>query len=192
MRTLQRHIASWRARHGPNREVMFPQLHEPGEAAQSDFTYMNSLGVTLGGVAFPHLVYHLFRALVSRSGHNYFGKSADSFGNSAQSFQQKIQSFQQTAQQRCKSTWITSRQSRSPSSPWTSVIANVDICSRTNCAFGQSSETRFIRSLDRRSGISSALRQDCPGTGVSRARGDFARRPSRRCASDDPARCIPK
>ena len=40
-------------------EVMFPQVHEPGEAAQSDFTYMNSLGVTLGGVPFPHLVYHL-------------------------------------------------------------------------------------------------------------------------------------
>ena len=59
MRTLQRHIAAWRAQYGPNREVMFPQVHEPGEAAQSDFTYMNSLGVTLGGVPFPHLVYHL-------------------------------------------------------------------------------------------------------------------------------------
>jgi transcriptional regulator with XRE-family HTH domain len=59
LRTLQRHIASWRAQYGPNREVMFPQVHEPGEAAQSDFTYMNNLGVTLGGVAFPHLVYHL-------------------------------------------------------------------------------------------------------------------------------------
>jgi len=59
LRTLQRHIASWRAQYGPNREVMFAQVHEPGEAAQSDFTYMNSLGVTLGGVSFPHLVYHL-------------------------------------------------------------------------------------------------------------------------------------
>src|SRR3984893_3374292 len=59
MRTLQRHIAAWRAQYGPNREVMFPQVHEPGEAAQSDFTYMNSLGVTLGGVPFPHMVYHL-------------------------------------------------------------------------------------------------------------------------------------
>lgn len=59
LRTLQRHIAAWRAQYGPNREVMFSQVHEPGEAAQSDFTYMNSLGVTLGGVPFPHLVYHL-------------------------------------------------------------------------------------------------------------------------------------
>jgi transcriptional regulator with XRE-family HTH domain len=59
LRTLQRHIAAWRAQYGPEREVIFPQVHEPGEAAQSDFTHMTSLGVTLGGVPFPHLVYHL-------------------------------------------------------------------------------------------------------------------------------------
>jgi transcriptional regulator with XRE-family HTH domain len=59
LRTLQRHIAAWRAQYGPNREVMFPQVHEPGEAAQSDFTSMNSLSVTLGGVPFQHMVYHL-------------------------------------------------------------------------------------------------------------------------------------
>jgi transcriptional regulator with XRE-family HTH domain len=59
LRTLQRHIAAWRAQYGPDREVIFPQIHEPGEAAQSDFTHMTSLGVTLGGVPFPHLVYHL-------------------------------------------------------------------------------------------------------------------------------------
>src|SRR5579859_5067527 len=59
LRTLHRQIAAWRAQYGPGREVIFPQIHQPGEAAQSDFTYMNSLGVTLGGVAFPHLIYHL-------------------------------------------------------------------------------------------------------------------------------------
>lgn len=59
LRTLQRHIAAWRAQYGAEREVIFPQVHEPGEAAQSDFTHMSSLGVTLGGVPFPHLVYHL-------------------------------------------------------------------------------------------------------------------------------------
>jgi hypothetical protein len=59
LRTLHRQIAAWRAQYGPGGEVIFPQIHEPGEAAQSDFTYMNSLGVTLGGVPFPHLVFHL-------------------------------------------------------------------------------------------------------------------------------------
>ena len=38
---------------------MFPQIHRPGVDAQSDFTHMESLGVTLGGVPFPHLVFHL-------------------------------------------------------------------------------------------------------------------------------------
>src|SRR5258705_9291563 len=32
---------------------------EPGRLAQSDFTHMSGLGVTLGGLPFPHLVYHL-------------------------------------------------------------------------------------------------------------------------------------
>jgi hypothetical protein len=59
LRGLQRQIAGWRAQHGPEREVIFPQVHEPGVAAQSDFTHMSDLQVTLGGVAFPHLAFHL-------------------------------------------------------------------------------------------------------------------------------------
>jgi transposase len=59
LRTLQRHIALWRAVHGPEKEVMFPQAHQPGVLAQSDFTHMTALGVTLGGVPFAHLLYHL-------------------------------------------------------------------------------------------------------------------------------------
>src|SRR5207248_2565893 len=59
VRTLQRHIATWRALHGPEREVMFAQEHTPGEMAQSDFTHMSDLGSTLGGVPFPHVLFHL-------------------------------------------------------------------------------------------------------------------------------------
>src|SRR5215210_4267100 len=59
LRTLQRHIAAWRVRHGPEREVIFPQVHRPGRLAQSDFTHLTDLGITLGGVLFPHLVFHL-------------------------------------------------------------------------------------------------------------------------------------
>lgn len=59
LRTLQTHIASWRAQHGPEREVIFPQMHQPGIVAQSDFTHMSELGITLRGVPFPHLVFHL-------------------------------------------------------------------------------------------------------------------------------------
>jgi hypothetical protein len=59
LRTLQRHIATWRAQHGPAREVFFPQVHQPGRMAQSDFTHMTDLGITLGGLPFPHLLFHL-------------------------------------------------------------------------------------------------------------------------------------
>jgi hypothetical protein len=59
LRTLQRRIAAWRALHGPDQEVIFEQVHQPGRMAQSDFTHMTDLDVTLGGLPFPHLVYHL-------------------------------------------------------------------------------------------------------------------------------------
>ena len=48
-RTLERRIRGWRARHGPEREVMFRQTSEPGRAGMSDFTSANALGVTVGG-----------------------------------------------------------------------------------------------------------------------------------------------
>jgi hypothetical protein len=59
LRTLQRRIAAWRALHGPDQEVIFEQVHQPGRMAQSDFTHMAELAVTLGGLPFPHLIYHL-------------------------------------------------------------------------------------------------------------------------------------
>lgn len=58
LRTLQRRVRRWRAEHGPQKEVMFPQEHRPGEAGQSDFTSMNELGITIGGEKFDHLLYH--------------------------------------------------------------------------------------------------------------------------------------
>ncbi len=44
--------------HGPEKEIIFEQLHTPGERAQSDFTHMEDLGVTIAGEPFPHMVYH--------------------------------------------------------------------------------------------------------------------------------------
>lgn len=59
LRTFQRHVARWRALHGSERDVIFEQVHVPGRLGQSDFTHMDDLGITLGGVAFPHLLFHL-------------------------------------------------------------------------------------------------------------------------------------
>ena len=58
LRTLQRRVKIWRALQGPPREVFFPQVHKPGELCQSDFTLMNSLGVTIQRQPFEHLLYH--------------------------------------------------------------------------------------------------------------------------------------
>ncbi len=57
-RTLRRHIAKWRMLHGPEKDIIFEQVHTPGERAQSDFTHMEDLGVTIAGEPFPHLIYH--------------------------------------------------------------------------------------------------------------------------------------
>lgn len=59
LRTLQRRIETWRALNGPDREVIFEQVHKPGRMAQSDFTEMKELGITISGEPFPHLLYHM-------------------------------------------------------------------------------------------------------------------------------------
>jgi transposase len=59
LHTLQRHIAAWRALSGPDKEVIFQQVHQPAQTAQSDFTHMAELGITVAGQPFEHLLYHL-------------------------------------------------------------------------------------------------------------------------------------
>lgn len=58
LRTLQRRVKVWRATEGPGREVMFPQVYQPGKLGESDFTHMGGLGVSIGGQPFDHLIYH--------------------------------------------------------------------------------------------------------------------------------------
>ena len=58
LRTFQRGIRRWRATAGPEKEVFFSQVHEPGRLCASDFSHMTSLEVTIGGLQFDHMVYH--------------------------------------------------------------------------------------------------------------------------------------
>ena len=58
LRTLQRRVREWRAQHGPEREVFFPQAHRPGEAMQTDFTHATVLGVTISGEPCAHQFCH--------------------------------------------------------------------------------------------------------------------------------------
>jgi hypothetical protein len=58
LRTLQRHVKRWRALEGPPKETFFEQEYDPGKLCQSDFTWMNELGITIAKQPFEHLLYH--------------------------------------------------------------------------------------------------------------------------------------
>ena len=53
-RTLERRVRAWKAKHGPDREIVFRQRHEPGRHGLSDFTDATGLGVTVGGKPLAH------------------------------------------------------------------------------------------------------------------------------------------
>jgi len=59
LRTFQRRVSRWRTQFGPPKEVFFPQVREPGASVQVDWTHAHKLGVTLAGVAYPHLLCHV-------------------------------------------------------------------------------------------------------------------------------------
>ena len=61
-RTLERRVRSWRAEHGPEREVIFRQDHPPGQQGLSDFTDMADLGIHVGDVPLAHRLYHFVLA----------------------------------------------------------------------------------------------------------------------------------
>jgi hypothetical protein len=58
LRTFQRKVKQWRGQEGPPKEIFFPQVHRPGEAMQTDFTWANELGVTISGEPLRHMLCH--------------------------------------------------------------------------------------------------------------------------------------
>ncbi len=65
IRTLQRRMKQWRALEGPDKEVMFRQVHVPGKQSQSDWTHCDELNVTIASRPFPHMLFH-FMLVYSR------------------------------------------------------------------------------------------------------------------------------
>jgi hypothetical protein len=57
-RTLQRRVEQWRALHGPAREVMFLQHHQPGVLGISDFTLRKGEPITVAGQVLEHRLFH--------------------------------------------------------------------------------------------------------------------------------------
>ncbi len=88
-RTLERRIANWRALHGADKEIFFPQRHDPGRQALSDFTVADNLDVTIAGEPLPHRLYH-FRLAFSGWEHAQVILRGESFSAVAEGLQDAL------------------------------------------------------------------------------------------------------
>jgi hypothetical protein len=57
LRTMQRRVSNWRALN-TSKLLTLEQVHQPGEAMQTDGTWMNALGITIGGQKLSHMLIH--------------------------------------------------------------------------------------------------------------------------------------
>ena len=88
-RTLERRIRAWRAQHGPEREVIFRQIHEPGRMGLSDFTAMGNLGICIAGAVLDHRLYH-FRLACSGFEHAHVILGGESYVAIAEGLQNAL------------------------------------------------------------------------------------------------------
>ena len=88
-RTLERRVRAWRALHGPDQDVIFRQIHEPGRMGLSDFTDMADLQVTITGVALAHRLYH-FRMAYSGFEHAHVVLGGERFVALAEGLQNAL------------------------------------------------------------------------------------------------------
>jgi hypothetical protein len=88
-RTMERRIQAWRAVHGPEQDIIFRQVHEPGRAGLSDFTVTNDLGVTIAGQPLDHRLYH-FRLAYSGFEHAHVILGGESYVALAEGLQNAL------------------------------------------------------------------------------------------------------
>jgi transposase InsO family protein len=88
-RTLERRVRAWRALHGPEQEVIFRQVHEPGRMGLSDFTDMADLAVTVAGQPLDHRLYH-FRLAYSGFEHAHVVLGGESYVALAEGLQNAL------------------------------------------------------------------------------------------------------
>jgi len=88
-RTLERRVREWRAKHGPERELVFRQTHPPGQLGLSDFTDAGGLGVVVAGEPLDHRLYH-FRLAYSGFSHMHVVLGGESFTALAEGLQQAL------------------------------------------------------------------------------------------------------
>jgi len=88
-RTMERRIRRWRAVHGPDQEVIFRQIHEPGRLGLSDFTDMGDQPVRISGVPLDHRLYH-FRLAYCGFEHAHVVLGGESFVALAEGLQNAL------------------------------------------------------------------------------------------------------
>jgi len=88
-RTLERRIRAWRAKYGPERDIVFRQVHEPGHMGLSDFTEMGDLGVQVAGAPLDHRLYH-FRLACSGFEHAHVILGGESYVALAEGLQNAL------------------------------------------------------------------------------------------------------
>ena len=88
-RTLERRVRAWRAVYGPEQEVIFRQVHEPGRMGLSDFTEMSDLAVTIAGTPLDHRLYH-FRLACSGFEHGHVVLGGESYVALAEGLQNAL------------------------------------------------------------------------------------------------------
>jgi transposase InsO family protein len=88
-RTLERRIRAWRAVHGPEREVIFRQVHQPGRLGLSDFTDMRDLAISIAGQPLEHRLYH-FRLPYSGFEHAHVVLGGESYVALAEGLQNAL------------------------------------------------------------------------------------------------------
>jgi transposase InsO family protein len=88
-RTFQRRVKAWKALHGPDKEVMFRQVQEPGRQGLSDFTQLKEVAVTIAGEPLEHRLYH-FRLAYSGWSHVKVVLGGESFSALAEGLQEGL------------------------------------------------------------------------------------------------------
>ena len=88
-RTLERRIKLWRGLHGPAQDVIFRQVHPPGELGLSDFTDLTPLGVIIAGHPLDHRLYH-FRLAHSGFEHGHVILGGESYPALAEGLQNAL------------------------------------------------------------------------------------------------------
>ena len=88
-RTFQRRVKAWKALHGPDKEVMFRQVQEPGRQGLSDFTELKDVTVKIAGEPLEHRLYH-FRLAYSSWSHVTVVLGGESFSALAEGLQEAL------------------------------------------------------------------------------------------------------